>query len=193
MVPQFEKPVSFRLETFQEGCKRILEGMFLKLVIADRIAPFVNEGFLNYQQNTLLDNWTLTFAFGFQIYCDFAGYSSIAIGSALLMGYHLTENFRFPYAARNPREFWQRWHISLSSWIRDYLYLPLTRTLVRDSSSQGGIETSAQSMNKKGRQPALFASWAIMGLWHGANWTFMFWGLWHAMIIFFYRHLSIIC
>lgn len=192
LIPQFQKQQRFCFYNLKEGCKRILEGLFLKLVLADRLAFFVNEGFQTYQQNTLLDNWSLCFAFGFQIYFDFAGYSSIAIGSALLLGYQLTENFDFPYASKNPREFWKRWHISLSSWIRDYLYLPLMNVTVRASSSQQGIEIQDAKKASSQKWLALVASWSIMGLWHGANWTFLLWGLWHAVVILLYRFFFVV-
>ncbi|MEW5947474.1 MAG: MBOAT family O-acyltransferase [bacterium] len=191
MVPQFNTMRRFSPDDFKEGCRRIIQGLFLKLVLADGlISRFVDEGFLNYAGNTMLDNWALAFAFGLQIYFDFDGYCSIAVGSALLFGCRLVENFDFPYAAGNPREFWKRWHISLSSWIRDYLYLPLTRTMVKRSRSSGGIET-VEGRNGGAtaliRSKALFLSWAIMGFWHGADWTFLLWGLWHAAVIQLYR------
>lgn len=188
MLPQFKVEPVFRLETFVSGIQRILFGLFLKVVLADNISPLVDAGFLQ-PVNTLsaLDVWTLAFLFGFQIYFDFSAYSSIAIGSARLMGIHVPENFNFPYMATSPRDFWQRWHISLSSWIRDYLYLPLQGLKVRDRSS-GGLAVDV-SENKNTRHPlvALFLTWAIMGLWHGANWTFVIWGLYHATLIAAYR------
>ena len=191
MLPQFAVEPVFRLDTFVSGLRRILFGLFLKVVLADNISPLVDAGFLQ-PANTLsaLDVWTLAFLFGFQIYFDFSAYSSIAIGSARLMGIHVPENFNFPYLATSPRDFWQRWHISLSSWIRDYLYLPLQGLKVRDRSS-GGLAVDVGE-NKNTRHPliALFLTWAIMGLWHGANWTFVIWGLYHATLIAAYRIFS---
>ena len=135
-----------------------------------------------------LDVWTLAFLFGFQIYFDFSAYSSIAIGSARLMGIHIPENFNFPYLANSPREFWRRWHISLSSWIRDYLYFPLQGIKVRDRST-GGIAVDVNNLKEGLRAPlfALFITWLVMGLWHGANWTFALWGIYHASLIAGYR------
>lgn len=185
------KPVWHAIN-FLQGLRLIAFGLFLKVVLADNIAPFVDSGF-GQSPTTLsaLDVITLSFLFGFQIYFDFAGYSMIAIGSALLMGIRFPANFNFPYIARSPREFWQRWHISLSSWIRDYLYLPLMGVRPRNSSEQGILtgSTSTPENNPRLRSAtvALFLTWAIMGLWHGANWTFVAWGLYHACFVLVYR------
>lgn len=179
----------FRLDTFVSGLRRILFGLFLKVVLADNIGPLVDFGFDRPTSNlSAIDVVTLAFLFGFQIYFDFAAYSSIAIGSARLMGIKFPENFNFPYMANSPREFWRRWHISLSSWIRDYLYLPLLGSRVRDRSV-GGLSIAAHEENKRMRHPliALYLTWGIMGLWHGANWTFLLWGLYHASAIAVYR------
>ena len=192
MLPQFDAVPVFRLDTFVSGLKRILFGLFLKVVLADNIAPLVDAGFLQPVSTlSALDVLTLAFLFGFQIYFDFSAYSSIAIGSARLMGIHVPENFNFPYVAASPRDFWRRWHISLSSWIRDYLYLPLLGVKVRDRSA-GGLSVDVGERNPNTRHPlfALFMTWAIMGLWHGANWTFVVWGLYHAALIAGYRALA---
>lgn len=182
------KPV-FRLETFSSGLRRVLLGLFLKVVVADNIAPIVDEGFDGrVDAMSAIDVLTLAFLFGFQIYCDFSAYSHIALGSARMMGIVLPENFHFPYMARSPREFWQRWHISLSSWVRDYLYLPLLGVKV-DGRSIGGLGAAARDRGDFGRHPivVLYLTWGIMGFWHGANWTFVLWGLYHANMIFLYR------
>lgn len=186
ILPQFNEPLNFRHSLFISGLHRIIIGLFLKVVIADNLAPIVDTGF-SQPSNTLsaLDVWTLAFLFGFQIYFDFSAYSSIAIGSARLFGIHIPENFHFPYASSSPKEFWQRWHISLSSWIRDYLYLPLQGEKVKAHSS-GGISITGHRQ-KQSTFLFLFITWAIMGLWHGANWTFLIWGIYHASIIALYR------
>lgn len=192
MLPQFSVKPVFRLDTFVSGLKRILYGLFLKVVLADNISPLVDAGFQQpIASLSAIDVLTLAFLFGFQIYFDFSAYSSIAIGSARLMGIHVPENFNFPYVASSPREFWRRWHISLSSWIRDYLYLPLQGLKVKDRSA-GGLAVDVGENNKGIRHPlmALFLTWAIMGLWHGANWTFVIWGLYHAALIAVYRLLG---
>ncbi|MDA7931144.1 hypothetical protein N9B34_02765 [Akkermansiaceae bacterium] len=170
------------------GLKRILFGLFLKVVLADNIAPLVDSGF-SFPASALgaLDVWTLSFLFGFQIYFDFSAYSHIAIGTARLMGIHFPENFNYPFLSTSPREFWRRWHISLSSWIRDYLYLPLAGAKVRGYSTGGLAEAVPQEKVRLRYTRALFLTWAIMGLWHGAAWTFVFWGLWHALLIWAYR------
>ena len=164
--------------------QRILIGLFLKVVLADNIAPLVDTGFSQPTSAlSALDVWTLAFLFGFQIYFDFSAYSHIALGSARMMGICFPENFRFPYLATSPQDFWRRWHISLSSWIRDYLYLPLAGIQVHDKSTGGLGNATVQ----KKRNRALFYTWAIMGLWHGAAWTFVLWGLYHAIIIWIFR------
>jgi len=171
---------------FYIGFKRIVYGLFLKVILADNIAPLVDVGFnSSVSQLSAIDVWTLSFLFGFQIYFDFSAYSHIAIGSARMMGIKFPENFNFPYIATSPKDFWKRWHISLSSWIRDYLYLPLTGTIVSNkSSSLGGLE---QAVTQEKKNKALFLTWAIMGLWHGASWTFVLWGLYHSAWIFIFR------
>jgi D-alanyl-lipoteichoic acid acyltransferase DltB (MBOAT superfamily) len=174
------------------GLRRIAYGLFLKVVLADNVGPLVDAGFAEPTAALrALDVWTLAFLFGFQIYFDFSAYSHIALGSARMMGIRLPENFNFPYMASSPREFWQRWHISLSSWIRDYVYLPLMGAQVYDRST-GGIPTTPSGAKVSGaaRTQALFGTWAIMGLWHGANWTFVVWGLYHATLIYVGRRLA---
>ncbi len=184
VIHQFAKRVPFTSEHIYTGSRRILYGLFLKVVLADNIAPLVNSGFsMSTVSMSALDVWTLAFLFGFQIYFDFSAYSHIALGSARLMGITFPENFNFPYLASSPRDFWRRWHISLSSWIRDYLYLPLSRVEVQNRSLDGLAVAASEKKHTK----ALYLSWAIMGLWHGANWTFVLWGVFHAIIISCYR------
>jgi D-alanyl-lipoteichoic acid acyltransferase DltB (MBOAT superfamily) len=138
--------------------------MFKKVVIADGLAETVNHIFNNYQQ---LDGFTLfigAIAFSFQIYGDFSGYSDIALGTAKLFGFELLSNFKFPYFSRDLAEFWRRWHISLSSWFRDYLYIPL-------GGSKSGLFKSIRNT---------FIIFLVSGFWHGASWNFIIWGLIHA-------------
>lgn len=186
---QLDHRPAFNLDNIACGIRRILYGLFLKVVLADNIAGYVDNGFaLETATLSAWDVWTLAFLFGFQIYFDFSAYSHIAIGSARLMGIKFPENFNFPYLATSPKDFWQRWHISLSSWIRDYLYLPLCGAKVRNESVGGlSVVTENDHIGEGRRVAALFATWAIMGLWHGAAWTFVVWGLWHAVMIFGYR------
>lgn len=186
---QLDHRPAFNLHDVAIGVQRIFYGLFLKVVLADNIAGFVDNGFaLDPSSLSAWDVWTLAFLFGFQIYFDFSAYSHIAIGSARLMGIKFPENFNFPYLANSPKDFWRRWHISLSSWIRDYLYLPLSGAKVRDESVGGlSVATDQDRIGTVRRTLALFATWAIMGLWHGAAWTFVVWGLWHVVMIIGYR------
>jgi D-alanyl-lipoteichoic acid acyltransferase DltB (MBOAT superfamily) len=187
VIPQLVKHRFFNLGTFASGLVLIIVGLAKKLVIADNIAPYVNFWFAQVPESlTAIDVWVATFLFGFQIYFDFSGYSDIAIGSALLIGLNFPDNFNWPYMASSPKDFWQRWHISLSAWIRDYLYLPLTGQQFRTKST-GGIAVAVDQQQNGSRNRALILTWAIMGLWHGANWTFVFWGLYHCTLILLYR------
>jgi len=188
LIPQLVDQNVLNVQDIVFGVRNILFGLFLKVVLADQIAPLVDDAFLiPATQLGGVDVWTMAFAFGFQIYFDFAGYSMIAIGSARLMGVRFPENFDWPYLATSPREFWRRWHITLSSWIRDYLYLPLTGLKSRNQS-KGGIEFQvARSKTVVRGALALLLTWFVMGLWHGANWNFAFWGIWHAAFILLYR------
>lgn len=184
VMHQFQKRPLFSWDDITVGLRRIVYGLFLKVVLADNIAPLVDVGFaMPLEAMSALDVWTLAFLFGFQIYFDFSAYSHIALGSARLMGICFPENFNFPYLATSPKDFWRRWHISLSSWIRDYLYLPLAHIKVHDKSV-GGLANATQDKKKNS---ALFITWAVMGLWHGANWTFVLWGVYHSIVIYLYR------
>lgn len=192
LVEQLKKRPRFELRFLAEGIQRIVYGLFLKVVLADNLAPVVDEAYaMNPEILSGIDVITLGFLFGFQIYFDFAAYSHIALGAAKVLGITIPENFNFPYIATSMKEFWKRWHISLSSWIRDYLYLPLTGTKVMVSTGEGGIGQSLDDQpSAKRKNMALFATWAIMGFWHGANWTFILWGLYHAVFIFLERKLE---
>jgi alginate O-acetyltransferase complex protein AlgI len=164
LLPQVQKPRFFNYSQAVEGCRLILWGMFKKVVIADSLAGFVDEIFLNYQDYNGITLIVGVIAFSFQIYGDFSGYSDIALGTAKLFGFELLNNFKFPYFSRDLAEFWRRWHISLSSWFRDYLYIPL-----------GG--------SKKGKFKAVrntFIIFLVSGFWHGASWNFITWGFIHA-------------
>jgi len=184
VISQFKRLNYFKWNYITQGLRRILYGLFLKVVIADTIAPLVDSGFgLPISEISALDVWTLAFLFGFQIYFDFCGYSHIALGSAKMIGITFPENFNFPYMASSPKDFWLRWHISLSSWVRDYIYFPLLKIKIHNSSV-GGLEKATSNKND---QITLFITWSLMGLWHGANWTFLIWGLYHAFFILIYR------
>jgi D-alanyl-lipoteichoic acid acyltransferase DltB (MBOAT superfamily) len=190
VIPQLVERQPFRWTDVGVGAERVMRGLFKKVVIADTIAPMVDAAFGRDPTGlTAFDTWVATFMFGFQIYFDFAGYSDIAIGSARILGLRFPDNFNWPYLATSPRDFWKRWHISLSSWIRDYLYLPLTGQKFR-TKSLGGLEVGTKPAKRASSTRALFMTWFIMGLWHGAGWNFAIWGLYHALVIFVYRRLA---
>ncbi|MCB0802235.1 MAG: MBOAT family protein, partial [Flavobacteriales bacterium] len=188
VIGQLQHRPAFKISFLNEGILRILMGVFLKVVITDNIAPIVDEIYaIPVTGLSALDVWVKAFLFGFQIYFDFSAYSHIAIGSAMLMGISFPENFNYPYMAASFKSFWKRWHISLSSWIRDYLYLPLVGVKVMDKSTGGiGIVKPKSADATK----ALLLTWAIMGLWHGASWAFVLWGVYHAILILIERKVS---
>jgi len=165
LLPQFHASRSFDYARAVDGCRQILWGMFMKVVIADNCASYANEVFNN---SSTMNSSALVLGalfFTFQIYGDFAGYSNIAIGTARLFGFDLKRNFAYPYFSRDIAEFWRRWHISLSTWFRDYLYIPL-------GGSRG--DTSMRVRNT-------FIIFIVSGFWHGANWTFIVWGALNAI------------
>ena len=166
LLPQILKKRSFKYEQGIQGFRLIIWGMFKKVVIADSLAPIVDGIFNNYQDFGGGTLWMGAIYFGFQIYCDFSGYSDIAIGTSKLFGFELMSNFKFPYFSRNIGEFWRRWHISLSTWFRDYLYIPL-------GGSKHGKLRSIRN---------IFVIFLVSGFWHGANWTFIVWGLYHSIL-----------
>jgi D-alanyl-lipoteichoic acid acyltransferase DltB (MBOAT superfamily) len=190
LIPQFNQKYKLDIDAVAYGLKRILHGLFLKVVLADNVAGFVEEAYaMNYSMASAIDVFTLAFLFGFQIYFDFSAYSHIALGAARLFNIQIPENFDFPYMATSLKAFWKRWHISLSAWIRDYLYLPISGVSVTSSSGKSGIGASLDKNRNQRSTVALFVTWAIMGFWHGANWTFLFWGLYHATSIYIERKL----
>ncbi len=160
LIHQFYEKHYFKFERVIEGLKIMLWGLFLKIVIADRLAIYVNAVYNNSEQHSGITLLLATVFFAFQIYCDFAGYSNIAIGAAKVMGFKLMTNFNRPYFSTSISEFWNRWHISLSSWFKDYLYISL-----------GGNRVSIPRWYFN-----LLFVFVISGLWHGANWTFIIWG-----------------
>ena len=160
LLHQFTEHHSFDYERVASGLRRIAWGLFKKVVIADRLALYVNDVYGAPQQHNGLQLTIATVFFAYQIYCDFSGYSDIAIGSARVLGFRLIENFDRPYSSRSISEFWKRWHISLSSWFRDYVYIPL-----------GGNRRSPARHRLN-----LLVTFTASGLWHGANWTYVFWG-----------------
>ena len=174
LLPQFYKTYNFNYKHFKSGLLLAAYGLFKKMVIADRLALLVNEVYNNPEAFSGSDLIIATIFFAFQIYCDFSGYSDIAIGISRMMGFDLMKNFDAPYFSRSITEFWRRWHISLSTWFRDYVYIPL-----------GG--------NRKGRFRLylnLFIVFVVSGLWHGAAITFIIWGAIHGLIIVLEKFMS---
>jgi D-alanyl-lipoteichoic acid acyltransferase DltB (MBOAT superfamily) len=167
LLPQFQKARVFDYEEACAGCREMLWGLVKKAWLADSFGYYVRLVYHAPQSASGGQLLLATFLFGLQVYCDFSGYSHIAIGSARLLGVNLMRNFAYPYFATSPADFWHRWHISLSTWFRDYLYFPL-----------GG------SRGTKARTCAnLFVVFLISGLWHGANWTFVVWGSLHGLLL----------
>lgn len=169
LLPQFYEEHYFDYERVVGGLRRMLWGFLKKIVVADRLAIFVNVVYNNPTDFTGLPLILATLAFAFQIYYDFSGYSDIAIGAAQVMGFRLMENFKMPYGSKSINEFWKRWHISLSSWFRDYLYIPL-----------GGNRVTVPMWYLN-----LIIVFLASGLWHGASWTYIIWGLLHGFYLVF--------
>ena len=163
MLPQFLKERKFDPADAADGFRQMLWGFFKKVVIADNLSAHVETIFSSSGQQNGFVLFLGTFFFAIQIYCDFSGYSDIAIGVARFFGFRLMRNFAFPYFSRDIAEFWRKWHISLSSWFRDYVYIPLGGSFV----------------NKPRRLFNVLITFTISGFWHGANWTFLVWGLLH--------------
>jgi alginate O-acetyltransferase complex protein AlgI len=171
LLPQIATPRTVSREQMRDGLWLIAWGFFQKIFVADNLASLVNMVFDPAAKPTGVNVLLGAYGFAFQIYGDFAGYSNIARGTSKLMGIELIENFRFPYFVRTPQEFWRHWHISLSTWLRDYLYIPL-----------GGNRGSAARINCN-----LLITMVLGGLWHGAAWTFVLWGVYHGILLIAFR------
>ena len=167
LLPELKKEVRFDESRLVRGLSQCLWGFFQKVVVADSLAPLVNTVYADPRSSSGPAILLATYFFAFQIFCDFAGYSNIAIGSSRLLGIDLMENFRNPYFAASLSEFWRRWHISLSTWFRDYVYYSL-------GGSRGKLVRTCRN---------LMAVFVISGLWHGANWTFLVWGALHGSVL----------
>jgi alginate O-acetyltransferase complex protein AlgI len=165
LAGQFEHR-THTLEKFGEGAVRFMQGFVKKVFIADTVAPLANHAFA-LSDPTMTDAWLGALAYTIQLYFDFSGYSDMAIGLGLMMGFRFVENFNQPYISQSITEFWRRWHMSLSSWLRDYLYISL-------GGNRKGVFNTYR--NK-------FLTMLLGGLWHGANWTFVLWGLWHGLLL----------
>ncbi len=170
-IPQLSIPAKFKWEYVDEGMQMILLGLSKKVLIADNLSNVVQAGFSHPEHFSAIDMWLITYAFAFQIFFDFAGYTDIARGSAMLFGYKVPINFNLPYVADNVSDFWRRWHISLSTWLRDYLFIPL-----------GGSRGSKWMTNRN-----LFITMALGGLWHGAAFHFLAWGAYQGVMLILHR------
>jgi alginate O-acetyltransferase complex protein AlgI len=174
LIPQLQFDRPFKSKYLYSGLDRLLLGLVQKNVVANTTGSWVDDGFLPSAaaSNTTIDNWALAIAFGIQIYFDFAAYTNMAIGTAKLIGITLPENFRFPYHAANPVDFWSRWHMTLSRWVRDYVFFPLNARLEDDRIHL---------------YVSLVAVMGVVGLWHGAGWGFVLWGVMHGAYLATYR------
>lgn len=168
---QLDKPKVFDSAQFGEGISLIVRGMFKKVALGDNLAPIAASGFANPLALGTVDAWVAVLAFTLQIYFDFSGYTDIGRGSALLLGFKLPENFNMPYIAQSIQDFWHRWHMSLSTWLRDYLYIPL-------GGSRGGKSATMRN---------LFITMLLGGLWHGASWHFVVWGGYQGVCLAIHR------
>jgi len=175
LLPQFQREREFNYADAVDGMRQMLWGFLKKVLVADNCAFYVNRYWDLYDSFSGISLFALAVLFTIQIYCDFSGYSDIAIGCARLFGINLKRNFEFPYFSNNIPEFWRRWHISLMTWFRDYVYIPL-----------GGSRCA-----KWKHYSNIIVVWSISGLWHGANWTFVCWGLYHAFLLIIYNILGL--
>jgi alginate O-acetyltransferase complex protein AlgI len=174
LLPQVIRPRVITKQHLIDGVHLMFCGFFKKIFIADNLAPIVNQAFSSTVAPTGFQAWMGVYAFAVQIYCDFSGYTDIARGLAKIMGFEFMLNFNLPYFATNPSDFWNRWHISLSSWLRDYLYIPL-----------GGNRGKAWKVKRN-----LMLTMIIGGLWHGAAWNFVLWGFYHGSLLVIHRSLQ---
>jgi D-alanyl-lipoteichoic acid acyltransferase DltB (MBOAT superfamily) len=177
LIPQFQRPRVWSTPAFESGLQLAVWGLFKKVVIADSLAPYVDAVYADPSSYAGTALTTATVFFAFQIYCDFSGYTDTARGVARMLGFELIRNFDFPYIAKTPVEFWQRWHISLSKWFQDYLYFPLAIRYMR----RGGWGS---------KYKAHLVAMSLIGIWHGANWTFLVFGVYWGVVIAAYLALQ---
>lgn len=178
LLPQFLEKRRFNSSVAVDGMRQMLWGFFKKVVVADNCAVYVNEVFATYSHQSGSTLVLAAILFSFQIYCDFSGYSDIAIGVSKLFGIRLKRNFKVPYFSRDIAEFWRRWHISLTTWFRDYVYIPLggSRPVIPQDCKHPKSYTKSIIIRNT------FIIFLISGFWHGANWTFLLWGAYHAVL-----------
>lgn len=171
LIPQMGKARAWQNDQVAEGLKRVLWGMFMKMCIADKVSGYTDAVFNNAYHHNATSIIVASILYTFQIYADFSGYSEMAIGTSQIMGFRVTENFMRPYFSQNVGDFWRRWHASLMNWFRDYIYFPL-----------GGSRCSKTRMYWN-----TMVVFMVSGLWHGANWTFIFWGAYHGILVCLYK------
>ncbi|MCX6158531.1 MAG: MBOAT family protein [Ignavibacteriae bacterium] len=179
-IPQLRGKNEFNYEMTVEGFKRILWGLFLKLVIANHLAIYTDAVFNNYEYHSGVTLLAASVFFVFQLYADFSGYTEIAIGSALILGYRLIENFNRPLTANSITDFWRRWHISLSNWLRDYIFLPISYSLVRELMKKAVKQKISEYVSYI---TGIIITMTICGIWHGASWNFVIFGLFFGIIM----------
>ncbi len=181
LLPQLRTEHHFEKDNFYVGMKRILAGFFKKVVVADGLATYVNAVYNDNINASAPAIILATFLFTFQVYCDFSGYTDIAVGCGRIMGIKLMQNFRLPFTSRSIHEFWERWHISLTSWFRDYIFYPIAtnKKLSRKARAFGKKHNNRNFAIQFPQCLALFITFLLSGLWHGAAWTFVLWGAMH--------------
>ena len=181
LLPQLRTEHHFEKDNFYVGMKRIIAGFFKKVVVADGLATYVNAVYNDNIHASAPAIIIATFLFTFQVYCDFSGYTDIAVGCGRIMGIKLMQNFRLPFTARSIHEFWERWHISLTSWFRDYIFYPIAtnKKLSRKARAFGKKHNKRNFAIQFPQCFALFITFLLSGLWHGAAWTFVLWGAMH--------------
>jgi alginate O-acetyltransferase complex protein AlgI len=179
-LPQFKKKRRFSWQFFNQGLFLIVFGYFMKTVFADNLSPYVSRIYDYGLVVSFKDAWIATYAFSIEIFADFCGYSNIAIGISLILGFSIPENFNYPFAATNFIEFWRRWHISLSDWLRNYLFLPISYAIMRHIKSDKlmNIKTEVWGYNI-----GIFLTMVICGIWHGASFNFVLWGAFHGVLL----------
>ena len=184
LIPQFYHKIDFKYERLTDGLKLMMWGYFKKLVIADNAAVIVDRVFNNVHHadfNNGIYFITATVCYAFQVYCDFSGYTDIAVGAAKILGFDTMKNFDRPYLSKSLTEFWSRWHISLSSWLRDYLFLPISYAILRRTPKEKVLKIKTETWAYTG---GIIITMLLGGLWHGANWTFVAWGLLMGIYLF---------
>ncbi|NOR45903.1 MAG: MBOAT family protein [Candidatus Delongbacteria bacterium] len=178
LLQQLKSDTKFNYSLVTEGLRQVLWGLFTKVVVADSLAKYVDKTFIEYDSLSGMTLLLGSIYFSFQLYFDFNGYSNMAIGVSKMLGINIERNFNYPYLSRTIADFWKRWHISLTKWFRDYIFLPISFSFSR-KFKQGSFLNSDIVIYSVG----ILITWTLTGLWHGANWTFIVWGMIHAIFL----------